>query len=219
MSFGNSPQIPASLNLGNVSFAEPASLRESWQRVLETHGQYACFAFFLLLPSDQDAIRYLTEYGRELDLVSGDDCLVLVQTKRDVVFGAAMFLHLLPAVIENASSGYSLKTADYFDIGADEFPCLVLFQDIHSTEHVLVSFAGLDQEQIAGKIRSVFTVIHRAVEAKTNPLEALARQNKTLGVSAIRSVRNRTFGGAMDEATLEPGLIQKILHLFRRSKP
>ena len=59
------------------------SVREWWHDVLRNYGYYSCYAIFLALPSDKEIIRYLTDYGRELDLISGENCLVIALSKTD----------------------------------------------------------------------------------------------------------------------------------------
>ncbi|MEK6575574.1 MAG: hypothetical protein AABZ58_14795, partial [Chloroflexota bacterium] len=52
-------------------------LRRWWHEIQRLGGRYSCYAIFLVLPSDREAIRYLHEFGKELDLISGEDCLVV----------------------------------------------------------------------------------------------------------------------------------------------
>ena len=61
-----------------ADFRERFALREWWHQIRRQSGRpYACCGMFLLLPSDQEAIRYLAEFGDEIDMISGEDCLVL----------------------------------------------------------------------------------------------------------------------------------------------
>jgi hypothetical protein len=53
-------------------------VREWWHELLRLYGKYKSYAIFLVLPSDKEAIEYLTSitYLQELNAISGDDCLV-----------------------------------------------------------------------------------------------------------------------------------------------
>ena len=55
----------------------PKTLREWWHNILKSHGKFSCCAFVLALPTDEQAIKYLTDFGKEIDLLSGKHCLVI----------------------------------------------------------------------------------------------------------------------------------------------
>lgn len=182
------------------------SLRDWWHTVLRGHGKYSCFAILLVLPADEEAIRYAADFGEELDSISGEDCLVLVlsdtQVKRS---GFDEDLWRL-AVSEQAKKGHSRTVAGLFDIGYDEFPCLVVFRDIRSAEHILVKLKGMTAEEIADQMRTLFTVVHKAVSSEEDPLEAIERyqkQERVRGrtqavISQLRSLPGKTLEIAME---------------------
>ncbi len=41
-----------------ISNADRHSVREWWHEILRNHGHYSCYAIFLTLPSDTEALRY-----------------------------------------------------------------------------------------------------------------------------------------------------------------
>jgi hypothetical protein len=195
------------------------ALRQWWHGILSNHGKYACYAIFLALPSDKETIRYLTKFGRELDLLSGENCLVIAlgktefkrfdldvevqDTKREPNF----FDKLWNAVMkEQIEEGYSIKIAQLFEIGFNQFPCLLLFQDIRSPNHVVVTFKGMTAEEIAEKIRSLFSAVQKAILEKQNPLEAVEsiqsqesfRKTGQTIVGGLRSIAGKTFETAME---------------------
>ena len=57
--------------------ADKKALRKWWHQILREHSSYSCFAILLILPADKEAIRYLSNFGRDLHLISGDNCLVI----------------------------------------------------------------------------------------------------------------------------------------------
>jgi hypothetical protein len=57
------------------------SLRLWWHGLLREYGRYNCYGLFFLLPSDEAVVRYLKDYRNELDLVSGDSCLIIELTE------------------------------------------------------------------------------------------------------------------------------------------
>jgi hypothetical protein len=87
---GTAKPIPEALPGRPEGRHMPATPRHShllqnwWHTVLREHDKYFCFAILLVLPADEDAIRYATDFGKELDSISGKDCLVLVLTDTHV---------------------------------------------------------------------------------------------------------------------------------------
>lgn len=188
------------------SFPERSSLRLWWHDILRHHGRYSCYAIFLLLPSDKAAMHYLTNFGRELHLISGNSCLVIAlseaRSKRfdfdDKVWDVA--------VREQVSEGYSIRIAQLFGIDLLKFPCLVVFEDIRSSKHVVVTLKDMSVAEIADKMREVFSVIQEAITTKVNPLEMLEAHRNNLSfrkagqtiVSELRSLAGKTFETAIE---------------------
>ena len=68
--------------------------------------------------------------------------------------------------------------AKLFGIGFARLPCLLLFHNISSPEHLVVSWKGMSAAQIAPKMRSVFSIVSKAVEDDMDPLKELQRKRK-----------------------------------------
>jgi hypothetical protein len=176
-------------------------LRDWWDTVLEEHGKYSCYAIFLILPSDEEAIRYAVDFGKELDLISGKDCLVLVLSRTQVKRSGIDERLWRVAVGEQAKKGFSCTVAELFVIGFDEFPCLVLFRDIHSLEHTLVRLKGMTAEEIKDQMRTLFTIVHKAASGGKDPLDAIEhhrKQERIRGttqalISEVRSLPGKTL--------------------------
>lgn len=155
--------------------ADRQSLREWWHSILRDHGRYSCYAIVLLLPSDTAAFTYLTEYGKELDLISGPDCLVLALGENE--FKGAGFdkevWHYL--VDEHTGKGFSVDIARLFEIEFTKLPCLLIFKDIRAPKHVAIPLSKLTVEEIAARMRLIFSVIQKAVGQGKSPLEELAK--------------------------------------------
>jgi len=187
-------------------FKDRSSLREWWHDILRNHGRYSCYAMILTLPADEETMNYLTDFGKELDLISGSNCLIIALSKTE-------FIHInsdedvwIQSVEEQISEGYSLAIARLFDIDLTEFPCLVIFRDIRSPEHIVVALEGMTTEEIAEKMRTVFSTIEAAARSETDPLEALEKQRKqdelheagqAIG-SNIRSLAGKTLQTAIE---------------------
>ena len=181
-------------------------LRRWWHEIQRLGGQYSCYAIFLALPSDKEAIRYLHEFGKELDLISGEDCLVVAIGKTEIRRSGFDERIWKALVKEHISEGYSMTVARFFGIGSDEFPCLLVFEHIRSPRHVAVALRGMKAEEISERTRSVFSVIQKAVSQKRNPLVALQkrrnnerfiRAGKTI-VSELHTLAEKTFEKAME---------------------
>lgn len=180
-------------------------LRAWWHQILRDYGQFSCYAIFLVLPSDTEALRYLSEYGKELDLISAEDCLIMVLGKTE--FGRFGFEGNIweAAIEEYFSDGLSIKVGKMFEIDFDEYPCLLIFQDVRSSRHILTTLRGMDAREIVQKLRSAFSIIHKAISIGKDPLNALEKQRNAenlnkMGrniVSELRSFAGKTFETAM----------------------
>jgi hypothetical protein len=186
-----------------------AELRRWWHEILRNHGRYACFAVFLVLPSDKEAIRYSTEFSRELHLITGDNCLVLGIGETELTyFGFDEQLWRI-AIEEQVFEGHSIKVAQLFNISIADFPCLILFRDIRSSEHLIVSFKSMNAESIAELMKELFSIVNTALAEKEDPLKMIEQrrnneQFRKKGSSIITGLRNiagKTFETAL-EATI-----------------
>jgi hypothetical protein len=182
----------------------PHLLREWWHQILRQHGRYACYAVFLLLPADWEARRYVKKFDRELDLISGADCLIIALGKNNFRrLGVDQWGRVAD---RQATAGYSLKVAQLFEIDLTELPCLVVFEDIRSPSHIAISLKEMTAEEIAERMRSLFSIIHKAISEKNNPLAAIEkhRNQENLRKAGQTIVSNlRTFVGATFEAAME----------------
>jgi hypothetical protein len=154
------------------------SLRDWWHNILREYGRYPCSAIFLFLPSDKEARTYFVDFGKEIDLLSGDNCLVIALSENDfksVGFDNNIWLKVAEA---HSNEGHSIKVARLFDIDFTQFPCVVFFDDIRSSDYSIITFKGLTAQEISNKMRSIFSVIQDAVESKQAPLATIkSRKN------------------------------------------
>ena len=184
---------------------DPYQLRRWWHDVMSHHGQYSCYAILLVLPADKEALRYLADYGKELDYISHEECLVVVLTKtqfrrsgiEDEVWGKV--------VTEHSAEGLSVEVARLFGVRYDGLPCLLVFEDIRSSRHVVISLKGMSAEEMAQRLRSVFSTIRDATSKEKDTLTVLERQSTTERhkktgrqiMSELRSLTGKTFETAM----------------------
>jgi len=154
------------------------SIREWWHQILGRYDRYPSYAMLLALPSDNEATRYLKEYGKELHLISGKACLVITLSSLGFIqYGSDDDIMPL-AVEEYVAEGYSLQVAELFQIKFDQFPCLLLFRDIRRPEHILISLKGLDAKGTAQEMRTLFSVVSQAVKQDKDPITAVEEYNK-----------------------------------------
>jgi len=180
-------------------------LQQWWRDVVRNHGRYSCYAMLLVLPSDKEAIRYLTDFGKELDLISDRSCLLLAlgnsQFRRSGFEEDAW-----KDLAKQHSSGFSVQVANIFGVQFTDFPCLIVFGDIRQSEHVVITLAGKTAEQVVDQMRLVFSIIREATSIKHDPLKALERhqgieavKNTSRGIfSSVRSVFGKSFETAME---------------------
>jgi hypothetical protein len=117
---------------------------------------------------------------------------------------------------------HSAEIARFLNINYDELPCLVLFQDIRNPKHLVVSFKGDDVDQISLKLRSVFSVIHKAVSKKQDPLTALQDKKNDDDVSKVSSkIGNSAVQGVrfIAEKTFETAISAWFKYLFEKPSP
>lgn len=182
------------------------SLRTWWHSILREFGKYPCYAIFLLLPSDKEAINYFSEFGKELDLLSGKDCLVIAFGKTEFKGPKFDETNWSTFVDEHVSEGISITLAKVFNVEYTQFPCLILFKDIRQPEHVVFSLKDCTTENIAQDMRQVFSIINKAVSKEQDPIHALSLFRKTENfqktglsiVNGIQSFAGKTLDTAME---------------------
>jgi hypothetical protein len=182
-----------------------SNLRKVWHRILREYGKYSCYALFLILPSDQEAIKYLTEFHDELGLITSTNCLAIslcttLNEKEINLQKWDLVVH------EHASHGYSAIVAYLFKISYDKFPCVLIFNDLRSPEHMIVSLKGMTAGQIAEEMRMTFSIIQDAVSNKEEPLFALEQRRKKetikkhgkTAISELKKVAENTFEAVIE---------------------
>lgn len=186
--FGRLPPLQPSLK----------ELREWWHELLREHGKYKAYAVFLVLPADQEAIYYLQKNEREIDAITGNGCLVIIFTNTRFIrsnLDSRRTWH--DSLREYYSEGHSIRLAEIFDIQLQEFPCLILFRDIRSPEHVKVSLKGLETTEITERMRVIFSLIKKATSTEQNPLLAVENYlNNQVLVSGGKMIANKIGGFA-----------------------
>lgn len=181
--------VSVSVSLGACMTAPPIaepqseSLREWWHQIIRRYGTYLSYAMILALQSDEEIVHYLKRFGKELHLITGENCLVITLTKLGFMQYGADDEFMPLAVDEHIVEGYCLQVSRLFNIRFDEFPCLLLFRDIRKPEHIKVSLKGLSAEEIAQEMRELFSVVDEAARQDKDILEAVDRHSRKQAVS------------------------------------
>ncbi len=189
-----------------IPLKDRLSLRKWWHRILRAEGSFSCYALYLILPSDKETLHYLGSFGKELDTISGDDCLVMIvagfdarpfRALSDIPEILSQSAKWRKAVKTQALSGYSIELAEYFHVDIVKFPCMLIFRDIRSPEHIIVSLKGLSSDDVAKKMREIFSLIKQATSDGDDPIVKLERQrNKQRliekGKPIVSAIRNFT---------------------------
>lgn len=179
------------------SATECYSLREWWHQVLRDYERYQCYAFFLCLPSDRDAIEYVTRFGKELDVLSGKNCLIIVLSRAGFRRSGYDKTIWNFAINEHIYEGYSIAVANLFKIKYTDFPCLVLFKTMHSPKRAVFSFKGLEVDEIARQMRGIFTIVQQSVTNGKDPISALGYYQGTERLNKVGAgIFGRLFGFA-----------------------
>lgn len=187
--------VQKDFDMGKTGYVPPPDvkqLRDWWHNILRKHDRYRCYAVFLAFSSDQAVLNYLMLSHDEVDIMSGENCLVLV-------FNDQGFLSMGPdqklwevMLAEHFGKGYSAKFAEIFQVRYDSFPCILFFDDVRSRKYVEMSLKGLNVDEISAAMRSVFTTINQAINEGENPLDAL--------VNAQKKLENQKTGKAIFQA-------------------
>lgn len=179
----NPPMVATGVFHPVTDFTSRKQIREWWHQILGDYGKYNCYAFFLCLPSDTEAIRYLSLFGKELDILSGKNCLVIVLSKTKFKWSGHFNNDTWNiALAEQVSEGFSVLVAQLFKIRYTEFPCIVLFNDIRSPQKSVFTFKGLSAKEISTQIRLIFSLIQQASVENIAPVTQLERHQKSAGL-------------------------------------
>jgi len=202
-------------NIKEVDFPvdrPPSTLPNWWDGFRKTHDTYVCYAVILTLPNDKEVIDYVQDYAIELDIISGDDCLVMMFRKEGSSSipgyhkGKFNVRDWKNIVKKHVHGGYSAILARIFGIEFKDFPCLLLFKEINTTEYTIVSLKGMTSDEIKDVMRSIFTIIASASANSINPIIALNRKKRTKAIgqggkniiSAVKGVASKTLEAAME---------------------
>ena len=182
-----------------------SSIRDWWHDILRNYGRNSFYGIFLLLPSDVEVIRYLVEFENELDMITRNDCLILIFTR--IGFRRQKIDRVLSqiAVEDHVIDGHCIQLGDMFNVDIQEYPCLLLFNSIRSPQFIIVSLKRLMAAEISEKMRMIFSVSRNAIAQGKNPLDALEaqrHQQTLLNISKViikktKSVTGKTLDVAM----------------------
>lgn len=166
-------------SLERSELKEIAPLARFFEKQSQTppvHGPYSCYVIPLLLPSDKEAREYMKTYAREIDLMSGRNCLVIGFTKSEIKDSSSDSWGRI--VNRKTHQEYCIKVSELFGIDFVQFPCLVIFENIYSTEYIVITLKSMMVEEISEVMREIFTIIKNAVSENKSPLAALGSRRK-----------------------------------------
>jgi hypothetical protein len=198
-------------------------IRDWWDTILSEQGLYPSYAFFLFLPSDKEVISYLSNYSQELDFISGKNCLILALNKNkfrrsgvDHKLRSFKPLHTIRQTLrisywkglirDQLSKGYSVRIANYFGISYSDLPCLVVFNDIRSPEHIIISLLKMDSNEIAIRMKTIFSTIQQAtsnnkailIELENLRTKEAFKKGGQILISTIQTIAGKTYQTAID---------------------
>lgn len=175
---------------------EPLPLREWLFALLRQQGNYSCYSIFLVLPSNKEAIRYLDELSIELKIISNETNSLVVALGSDQHLRSDVDGERWSSTIKGeVQKGYSVKIGRLFGLELTQYPCLVVFKGLNSSEQILITLKNMTADDIAEKMKSIFSIIQRAVDENRSPIEALKRnrnseQLKNAGKSIVVLIGN-----------------------------
>ena len=201
--------------IGAPAVAVAPSVDESnikeWQHELfRKYGKSSCYALFLVLPSDFEAIRYITRYSEELHLISEDNTLVLAlsQNSYKIPISTSEYpdYYWNRVVKRQIIEGLSLKVAKIFNIKFSEFPCLLIFEDIRSPQHIKINLKKMTHDEISERMRIIFSIIQKAAKNKKSPIATIKNDlafEKLQKAGQVTIYTLQDFAGKTFEAALK----------------
>lgn len=183
----------------------PVPFEMWWQGILTNSRRYDCYSFFLTLPSDSEANRYLSDYGSELQAILGESYLMAAfGTDRCWLSGYENAISVFTTTSDSLKSP-SVEIAKLIGVEFSAFPCLVIFQDIKSTEYVVIPFKGKSAEEIADDLRSLFSIIQKTTQSGKSLIPALKnhagkerfRSIGSMIISNLPNIAGKTFETAI----------------------
>lgn len=202
---GSTKSVMAEADFGSVKDSSRA-LRESWHDILRKSRGFTCYGIFLLFPSDKEVLSYLRTFGTEVDIISRDSCLLIFLGATEIRRPSLDPENWQRTIDRHVTSGQSVEIADVLGIKISEFPCLVIFRDLRSGDFVSIHLLELEADEIATRMRSVFSTIKGAVSEKGDPVSAIERSLARDGLltaidsmaGGVRKLAVGTFETAME---------------------
>jgi hypothetical protein len=211
-----------SIRMAKYQIYDRRSLREWWHTILRSHGKYPCYAIFLVLPSDKQVTKYLYEYGKELHFVSGQNCLILVLGS-NFYYTIGLYEdtdhrrsddYLIESIATHVSQGESIQIAKLFGIKVTDFPCLLFFTDIRSTDFAIVSLRELDKDKVSQELRWIFSVIDESVKEKKDIVDSI-RIKSMLHNAENKGNKILEVGSSLTGKTIETAIEVLIKAMIR----
>lgn len=205
-----SPENLGDFGFHEVRFSGPIidakDLRSWWHDILRHDGHYKGYFFFLTLPSDEEANKYLREFGEELHLITGKKLLVVILTDVAILREDFDKDFLAIAVNNQIGQGYSLQIAEQFGVKIGEFPCILFFENPYSAEHILFKLKQLTKDEIAKNVRGIVDAVNAAADNQASPTTALKeflrevsrKKIKNEMVGLLRELPEKTLSVAIE---------------------
>ena len=164
--------------LTRIKTDDARSLREWWYEILRNYGKLPCFAVFLVLPSDKVVVKYLQKAGNELNIISGQQCLIIVLGNDYFRTFGLHDEYWIEASANHVTTGESVQVARLFGIDFPDFPCVVFFDDIRSSDFAVVSLKDLQKDDINRVLREVFSIISQNENDSKALIESIQKYTK-----------------------------------------
>lgn len=162
------------------------SFHELLFSIVREQRKYACHAIFLTLPSNKEANSYIKEYYDELQVISKPNTLIMI-TGGDFNLRTNMGDKNLSVGLQEEYS----KIIQSFHVDFTMLPCMIIFESINSLEGVPIFLKGLSIEEITENMKTIFTIINKAVKSKISPISALQNHKRD---TKIKNTKKEVIG-------------------------
>ena len=151
-------------------------IRKHW-KIFEDRWK-TLYAFFLYTNEDRNIARYVREYFRELDQLSGNTCLIFLIDKpprtweeeartreywKEFTFRTWVWEGFTEVMPYDRSKAYEI--AEFFGIFPNHIPCIVFFRNINERELLVYPLDNSwSDERLTREFRELFSAIREGCE-------------------------------------------------------
>lgn len=189
---------------------------KTWIENQKKIAKFKVFGIFLILPSDVEVVSYLTDFGKEIDLLSGDECCILALGKKtsknlNESLTQEEVINWKEITQTHVDSGRSICIGESFNLQFTDYPSLIIFKDLTSLKIAIVKLKGLNSQEISERMRKVFSIVKKSLNEDKDPVDELIKNQRLQvfihhGKTIITEITGRAIEGIINALISQPHL-------------